>query len=249
VSTIAFPCSGHPIPMSGRRQKQFRASLAEHGIGVETPSASSQTSPPNESSGTSSSLDSELCKILAEEWAWGALSAAKLQRIAHAAYLDAKRVSERMFQEKGIHVPESVSLREFASLGGFGVQSGNVARDLKLVLGEPNVAPVHIEKLPTKILKPGFRLSTVSDEEHGFFLPHRPFVQTQSLTISRYVFGSRGQQTSGTLLADSHTEARSEIEEASDCTKANVEFSLYPFVPSPRCGACNRCGQAPNAIA
>ncbi len=112
--------------------------------------------------------DSELCKLLVKQWAWGEISAAGLQRIAHAAYTD----EVAMLASLGKPPATSGSLHQFARLGNYGRISGNVARDLQALLGEPDMPPVHYERIPTVIPKPKALQHPVQWVKQAFLLPH-----------------------------------------------------------------------------
>ena len=113
--------------------------------------------------------DSHLCKLLAQQWAWGLISAVQLQKYAAAAYLDEQKLVDSHSATSASSssssltcssLTRSTSLAKFVALGNHGHCPGNVARELKDLLGEPAVPPVHRERLPTKILKPGRLPST-----------------------------------------------------------------------------------------
>jgi hypothetical protein len=101
-------------------------------------------------------FDSELCKFLVKQWSLGLLSATKVQAIAYAAYRDEQHLIGRLPESS--YALGSTTLAGFAVLGSYGRQAGNIARELRALLGEPNMAPVHYHTLPTKIQKPGPRL-------------------------------------------------------------------------------------------
>ena len=142
-------------------------------------------------------FDSDLSRLLASQWSWGLISATTLQSIAHAAYQDEQRLLQRLSTQVkyGEIVIGSKSLKDFAALGNFGRQPGNIARDLETLLGEPISAPVFKINLPTKILKPGFRKGSVSEISHSIMLPHVIFSTLYHLnrTMFNQVFLERNQ--------------------------------------------------------
>ena len=75
-------------------------------------------------------FDSHLCKLLAQQWAWGILSAVAVQKYASAALEDAKVLLNRLHVNftSSSNGPVSVSLSQFAALGCGGSCPGNIAK-------------------------------------------------------------------------------------------------------------------------
>ena len=118
-------------------------------------------------------FDSSLRKHLVKEWAWGYISATKLQRYAAMALEDEQRLLSRASSGSSSHMVGSASLRAFAALGTNGLHEGNISRDLLTLLGTPNLPPIHLETLPTRI--PKMRFAATTPVKHGFLLPHQVF--------------------------------------------------------------------------
>ena len=86
-------------------------------------------------------LDSALMFHTTKLWAWGHMPSTDVQRTAYNAYLDFKNVLGQF------GIAESVmpcSIQTIARLGNWGQQPGNINRDLKRLLGKPNVPSAHI---------------------------------------------------------------------------------------------------------
>ena len=122
-------------------------------------------------------FDSHLCKLLAQQWAWGILSAVAVQKYASAALEDAKVLLNRLHVNfsSSSNGPVSVSLSQFAALGCGGSCPGNIAKELRLLLGEPEMPPIHQEKIMTRFMKPGIWKPHKALVGHSFLLPHVVF--------------------------------------------------------------------------
>lgn len=123
-------------------------------------------------------FDSCLCKLLSQQWAWGFISAVQVQKYAAAAYEDEQHVLSKLYASSSSTSSKklgSISLAKFAALGAHGSCPGNIAKELRLLLGEPRMPPVHKQNIITKILKPGVRLPQRALVSHSFLLPHIVF--------------------------------------------------------------------------
>jgi hypothetical protein len=155
------------LTRGGRRQRQQAREELES---ASNPGASDADLRPR-----SPELDSEFCSLLAKRWAWGEISATKLQEFAMAAYND----EQSLIHKLGTSSPGpagSKSLKAFASLGNYGHSPGNCFRDLRAFLGEPCTPAPSSCPLPTKVFKP--RRSVLGPRpnettvEHDMLLPH-----------------------------------------------------------------------------
>ena len=127
--------------------KGYKQKLQE---AAEARAASSSEQPP--------AIESNLATKLVHMWAQGALSAAQLQQLAHAATMD------------GARLPELVQL---SSIGTWGAHPGNCNRDLKrMYLGSVKVSPPHV--LPVPCIDPKGRTLCTAESCH-MILPHQMF--------------------------------------------------------------------------
>ena len=99
-------------------------------------------------------IDSVHARALLESWAWGrhgrVVSATVVQRDASLAYQDMARVLGNVNVSLE-HIPSS--LAALATLGDSGRYPANCARDLRSLLGEPNVAKCTFVPIHMKVLK------------------------------------------------------------------------------------------------
>ena len=151
-------------PRGGRRQRlNFRVEST-------TPSSSSA---PVISSSTGFVFDSEEALGWVKEWAWNGLSSIQVQKYAHKAYNDQVALLDRLKLSRS-HV--LVSIEKLARLGSWGRIPGNVNRELKVLLGDPDLPLHELYPLNCKIHKPRSRVLHVRpNTEFPFLLPHIVF--------------------------------------------------------------------------
>ena len=68
-----------------------------------------------------------------------------------------------------------MSLHKFSALRCWGRHPGNIAWELRDLLGVPNVAPVVKIDLPTRMSKPCKRTNSIASISQSFMLPHTVF--------------------------------------------------------------------------
>lgn len=117
-------------------------------------------------------LDSHLALSLLKKWAWGDMSAVQVQHIAHQSYKDQIGLLNRAGSSRE-HVTSSIY--NLASLGSWGRISGNIAKELRNMIGEPALPQPVMHDLNSKIEKPRLRMPTVRRSPFGFMLPHVMF--------------------------------------------------------------------------
>jgi hypothetical protein len=117
-------------------------------------------------------IDSELARHLVNEWAWGHISAAEVQRLAQFAHNDEVLLLQRLgFASSS----GSKSLKALAGLGNTGRCHQSIHRDLVLYLGEPASPPPLEVPIHTLNMKPSNGDDKVVLHNMPFFLPHVEF--------------------------------------------------------------------------
>ena len=122
-------------------------------------------------------LDSDLAGYLLEEWAWGKISAAELQRLSSHALSDQHRLLSSLKLSNDF---ASKSLAKFASLGDSGKYEGNVKRDLLRYLGDPALPE------PEFTVVPMARLKASGDEDTSVVLQSFPIYEPHVLFAWMY---------------------------------------------------------------
>ena len=121
---------------------------------------------------THQSFDSEVVNFLVYQWAWGHMSATKVQQIAHVSYND----QIALLQKLNLSYDNiSTSLKKFASLGTWGKNPANCHDELLKYLGEPETPKPIMQDVTLKIPKPQ---------------PGCPTEQTRQIPIFFFIFGS-----------------------------------------------------------
>ena len=95
--------------------------------------------------------DSELGKALVKDWAWGYKSAAEVQRLAAKAREDELALLRRCGLTDSLG---SSMIAALAGLGANGKWVGNISKELKTYLGEPDIPAAPTFDVPVRILKP-----------------------------------------------------------------------------------------------
>ena len=112
-------------------------------------------------------FECEMATNLVQAWANCEIPACKVQYWAHQCFNECKSILDSL----GIglnHIPTSI--HAMASLGNWGRQQNNCARDLREFLGQPtSLPPPEYVKLELKVLKPFPRTSL---EPIPFYFPH-----------------------------------------------------------------------------
>lgn len=129
-------------------------------------------------------FDCELTGSLVVEWAWGALSANKVQHLAALAVADQTKLLQRVGASLD-YIPSS--LKALAAIGDSGKYPGNCHRDLLSYLGEPNIpkafrVPIHI-----KIIKPRKNKPQVQQVPVSMLLPHELFHHMYTHNYAKFV--------------------------------------------------------------
>ena len=99
---------------------------------------------------------SKLASLLIEQWAWGAMSAPKVQAIAQAAWDD------------GLHHPD---VEKLGKIGGAGSHPGNSHRDLLFLAGQHSLT----KAVTTVPLQVKFKKWVSKSEDLDMLLPHKLF--------------------------------------------------------------------------
>ena len=133
-------------PRGGRQQrKEIQAALAS-----EAPSSSSNAFP-----STGFLIDSSAALDYLKQFAEGGISATEVQHRAHQDYKDQIRLLDNLGMHHG-HVLSSI--KKLAALGSWGRLKGNVAKELRILLGEPQTPMAQMHKLNARIEKPRMSL-------------------------------------------------------------------------------------------
>ena len=131
-----------------------------------------------------SKFDCGLTLSLVQEWAWGALSANKVQQLAALAVADHIKLLNRVGASLE-YIPSS--LKALAAIGGSGKYPGNAHRDLLTYLGEPDIPKAFCAAIHIKVIKPRKHKSQVQEVSVSFLLPHEQFHHTYTHKFSKFV--------------------------------------------------------------
>ena len=129
---------------------------------------------------------------LVRRWAWGRISATAMQSLAHLAYRDALAVARLCGgNEDAVPTP----LRELASLGTWGRNTGNIASELVTYLREPRFPRADDSfKVPLLVRKPRNRQNILQDSKVPMFLPHVVFHHLFQHHRSKWEYNFLGDQ-------------------------------------------------------
>jgi hypothetical protein len=140
-------------------------------------------------------FDSKLARHLIEEWSWGHISAAEVQRLAHFAYDDEVELLGKLGHPS---TSGSKSLRALAHLGHSGKWNQNIHRDLVLYLGEPASPPPLEVPIHVKSMKPGGSDEAVMLHNMQICLPHVEFAYMYAHRrelFCKYILGEVNNQS------------------------------------------------------
>jgi hypothetical protein len=106
------------------------------------------------------------------EWAWGHISAAEVQRIAYLAYQDECNLLAKLGCPSSAG---STSLKALSGLGNSGRCNQNIHRDLMIYFGEPDAPPPLKVLIPVRNVKPTGDNDDIFKHAMPFMLPHVEF--------------------------------------------------------------------------
>ena len=159
------------IPKQGGIRQ--RIALASSGPSLPSSSSTSIAAPEISPSLASEGIDSHLVSHLLTEWAWGHLSAPKVQKIAYRSWLDQQGLLQSLNLSTGLC---HQSLHKLASLGTWGRHPNNAHAELVSYLGEPSTPAPFSKKVPMVCEKVSDAYPIQHrDIELPIYLPHEMF--------------------------------------------------------------------------
>ena len=117
-------------------------------------------------------FDSEIADLVIREWAWGLLSANKVQKMAATSLADQQSLLARLKISRDFLPQGLVALAGIADKGRY---PGNAHRDLVRYLGEPMRPKPFRASIHVKVLKPVPGRGRVQPVACSFLLPHEFF--------------------------------------------------------------------------
>ena len=143
-------------------------------------------------------FDSALALELVRRWCWGELSAVQVQQLAFKAYTDAKSLMGSLGKSPD-HIQKS--LTSLAHLGNSGNHTGNINKELKAWLGEPNI-PITNFSITMQVTKPRASELAVREVDVPFMLPHLVFSYLYKNDKPKFEKKFLGLRTIGSSFSD-----------------------------------------------
>ena len=145
-------------------------------------------------------LDSQSAWNWLQRWSWGKMSSIAVQQEAFNNYMDYQRMLYKIHLNDG-WIPRSI--HDFAQLGTWGDNPGNINRELKHWIGEPTFPKPMIVTVPMVTPKPKTGEAITKDVACPILLPHEVISHVYhnhpTLFSSLYIGQDNGQETPAKL--------------------------------------------------